>query len=155
MANNIKGITIEINGETKGLQSALKDVNKEARNISAELREVEKGLKLDPSNVTLLAQKQQLLAKSVESAKEKLKTLQSAQAQVEQQFARGDIGEEQYRAFQREVVNTESRLNGLQSQLGETEQAQRSEEQEVKSNTKETKNWKGAIDLSAEAIEKL
>lgn len=116
-ANNIKGITVEINGETKGLQSALKDVNKEAKTTSAELREVEKGLKLDPTNVTLLAQKNQLLANAVAIAKDKLNSLQAAQEQVEKQFANGDIGESQYRAFQRELIQSENSLQSLEDQL--------------------------------------
>jgi len=115
MANNIKGITVEINGETGPLQNALKDVNKTSYALKSELREVEKALKLDPSNAVLLAQKQELLAKSITNAKEKLETLKQAEIQAQAAFARGEISAEQYRALQREVVNTQGALDDLES----------------------------------------
>ena len=120
MANKIKGIIVEIGGDTVGLQKALKDVNDKAKNVSSEMREVEKALKLDPTNTELLAQKQQLLSKQTEIAKEKLSALKDVQKQVEQQFKNGDIGEEQYRAFQREVAVAEGNLKNLDSQLDNT-----------------------------------
>ena len=69
MASKIKGIIVEIGGDTVGLQKALKDVNDKAKNVSSEMREVEKALKLNPNNVQLLAQKHKLLAEEVEIAK--------------------------------------------------------------------------------------
>ena len=120
MASKIKGIIVEIGGDTVGLQKALKDVNDKAKNVSSEMREVEKALKLDPTNTELLAQKQQLLSKQTEIAKEKLSALKDVQKQVEQQFKNGDIGEEQYRAFQREVAVAEGNLKNLDSQLDNT-----------------------------------
>lgn len=122
-ANKIKGIIVEIGGDTVGLQKALEDVNDQSRNLSSELREVEKALKLDPTNITLLAQKHELLSKQVENAKEKLNALKNVQNQVEQQFKNGEIGEEQYRAFQREVALAESNVKRLDSQLEETKAA--------------------------------
>ncbi len=121
MANKIKGIIVEIGGDTVGLQKALKDVNDKAKNVSSEMREVEKALKLDPTNTELLAQKHTLLSKQVEIAKEKLSALKDVQKQVEQQFKNGDIGEEQYRAFQREVALAESNVKRLDGQLEEVE----------------------------------
>lgn len=109
--NNIKGITVEIGGETTGLDKALKDVNGNARDIQTELKSVEKLLKFDPKNVELLAQKQKLLGDSVETASKKLETLKDVQKQVNEQFKKGDIGEEAYRAFQREVASAEIELN--------------------------------------------
>lgn len=118
MANNkIKGITIEIGGDTTGLTDALKDVNSESKKIQTELKEVEKALKLDPGNTELLAQKQQLLTESIQQTSQKLDTLRTAQQQVQQQFERGDIGADQYRAFQRELANTEAALRGYEGQL--------------------------------------
>lgn len=75
------------------------------------MRDVNKLLKLDPGNTELIAQKQQLLGNAVETTSEKLKTLKFAQAQVEAQFKSGDIGEEQYRSCQRELVATEGQLD--------------------------------------------
>ena len=120
MANRIKGIIVEIGGDTVGLQKALKDVNDKSKNVYSELKEVEKALKLDPTNTELLAQKQQLLSKQTEIAKEKLSALKEVQKQVEQQFKSGQIGEEQYRAFQREVAVAEGNLKNLDSQLDNT-----------------------------------
>ncbi|MCM3053668.1 phage tail tape measure protein [Caldibacillus thermoamylovorans] len=118
MANKrIKGITIKIDGETKGLDKALQDVNKRSRDLSSELREVETALKFNPGNIELLAQKQQILTKQVENTTEKLNTLKKAQEQVEQQYKSGEIGAEQYRAFQREIIQTESKLDRFKKEL--------------------------------------
>ncbi|MER2132586.1 MAG: hypothetical protein ABS896_09250 [Carnobacterium inhibens] len=119
MANKgIKGITIEIGGDTKGLNKALEGVNKQSKDLQGELKEVERGLKFDPGNVELIRQKQDLLTASISSTSEKLDVLRTAQLQVQAQFDRGDIGVEQYRAFQRELQQTEGEMNRLQSQLG-------------------------------------
>lgn len=120
MAGSIKGITIEIGGNTTPLQKALKDVNSSSASLKTELREVERLLKLDPTNTTLLAQKQELLGKQVETTKEKLERLKSVEEQVEQQFKDGEIDEGQYRAFQRELAKTEAELNKVEQQSGET-----------------------------------
>lgn len=119
MAETIKGINVVIGAETTGLSAALHDVNKRARDIQAELKQVERLLKLDPTNTELIAQKQQLLAQAVENTREKLNRLKSVQEQVNEQFARGEISEGQYRAFQREVVKTEQELRSLEKQLSE------------------------------------
>lgn len=117
MASNIKGIKIEIEGDTQPLQKALKDVNKSATDATKELRQIDKALKFDTGNVTLLTQKQQLLQQQVSNTKEKLETLIKAQSQVEQQFKNGDIGADEYRAFQREVEVTKNVLNGYENKL--------------------------------------
>ncbi|WP_291634537.1 phage tail tape measure protein, partial [Clostridium sp.] len=113
--NNIKGITVEINGETGPLQNALKGVNKSSYDLKQELKQVEKALKLDPTNTVLLQQKQELLAKSVTNTKDKLETLKIAEQQAQAKFAEGKISEEQYRALQREVINTEQELGRLET----------------------------------------
>ncbi|WP_247945281.1 phage tail tape measure protein [Streptococcus oralis] len=117
MAGNIKGIKIEIDGDTQPLQKALKNVNKAATDASQELRQIDKALKFDTGNVTLLTQKQEVLQKQVSTTKEKLETLRQAQSQVEEQFKKGDIGADQYRAFQREVEVTQNVLKGYESKL--------------------------------------
>ncbi len=115
MANNIKGITIEIGGETTKLDQALKNVNKETRSLKNELKEIDKALKLDPKNTELLAQKQKVLAESIEATKDKLKTLKEAEEQARKAFEAGELPEEQYRALQREIVNTETELKNLEA----------------------------------------
>lgn len=120
MAGKIKGITIEIAGDTQKLNKALEDVNQKGRDLQAELRQVERLLKLDPGNTELVAQKQKLLADAVENSREKLDRLKTAQEQVNEQFRKGEINEEQYRAFQREVVKAEQELSKFEKQLRET-----------------------------------
>lgn len=116
MAGNIKGITVEINGEAKGLLNAIRDIEKNSRGLNSELRQVNNALKLDPKNTTLLAQKTQLLGEAVTEARKKLDVLKSTQEQVNKQFERGEISAEQYRAFQREIISTERALTSLQTQ---------------------------------------
>lgn len=123
MAGNIKGIKIEIDGDTQPLQKALKNVNKAATDASQELRQIDKALKFDTGNVTLLTQKQEVLQKQVSTTKDKLETLRQAQSQVEQQFKNGDIGADQYRAFQREVEVTQNVLKGYEGKLANVNQA--------------------------------
>ena len=114
----IKGITIEIGGETTGLQNALKDVNKRSNDLTKELKDVERLLKFDPGNIEALAQKQQLLTQQIENTTQKLDKLKAAEQQVQAQFQNGKISEEQYRAFRREIEFTEGSLNGLKNKLG-------------------------------------
>jgi len=117
MAGKIKGITIEIGGDVQPLNKALEDVNKKSKDIQGELKQIDRLLKLDPKNTELVAQKQKLLADAVSNSKEKLDTLKEAQKQVEEQFKRGEIGEEQYRAVQREVIKAEQELKNLEKRL--------------------------------------
>ena len=115
-ANRIKGITIEIGGDTTKLQTALKGVNTEVRNTQQQLKDVEKLLKLDPGNTELLAQKHKLLGEAVAATKEKLETLKTAAEQANTALANGDISQEQYDALQREIIETEQDLKKLEEQ---------------------------------------
>ena len=121
MASNsrIKGITIELEGKTTGLDKALKDVTSKSIDLQSELRDVERLLKFDPGNVEALAQKQQILSKQLEITTEKLNTLKSAQEEVEKQFQNGDIGEKQYRAFRREIEYTEKSVKDLETKISQ------------------------------------
>ena len=116
-AGNIKGITIEIGGETTKLDKALKGINDKSKTLENQLKAVNQALKLDPKNTELLAQKQKLLSESIETTKEKLQTLKTAQEQAAAAFARGEISENQFRALQTEVIKTETELKNLESQL--------------------------------------
>ena len=122
--NRIKGITVEIGGDTQGLDKALKGVNDTSRDLQKELRDVQRLLKFDPNNAELMAQRQELLNQQVENTKDKLQQLQSVQAQVEAQFQAGDLGVEQYRAFQRELQDTQSYLRNTQNAIADLEQEQ-------------------------------
>ena len=114
MANNIKGITIEIGGDTTKLDKALSGTNKEIKSTQSELREVERLLKMDPGNTEAMKQKQELLTKAVGETKDKLDLLKDAEKQVEEQFKNGEASEEQYRAIKREVEATEAQLKNLE-----------------------------------------
>jgi len=124
MASRIKGITVQIGAETTGLEKALKDVNQSSRDIQKELREVDRLLKFNPKDTELLTQKQKLLGDQVSVTKEKLDKLKAAEKGVQDQLKRGDIGEDQYRAFQREIVETESKLKRYEGQLKDVATAQ-------------------------------
>ena len=119
MAGTIKGITVQIGGETTGLSKALQDVNTHSSSIAKELREVDKLLKFDPSNADLLAQKQKLLGDAVDAASEKVKKLRDVQADVEKQFASGKISGEAYRDFQREVIKAEAPLQKAETAVSD------------------------------------
>lgn len=110
MADRVKGITIEIGGDTTKLSTAIKNVDKEIKGTQSDLRDVEKLLKLDPTNIELLAQKQELLAKNVANVTSKLELLKEAESQAQEQFAKGEITQEQYNSLQREIVATEQAL---------------------------------------------
>lgn len=113
-SDRIKGITIEIGGDTTGLSKAFGEVNRDINKTSSQLRDVERLLKLDPTNTELLAQKQRLLAEKVGETKQKLDALKEAEKQVQQQFERGDLGQDQYEAFKREVIETKNALEELE-----------------------------------------
>ena len=119
-ASRIKGITVEIGGDTTKLQTALKGVNSEIKNTQSQLKDVEKLLKLDPGNTELLAQKQKLLSSAVSETKEKLTTLKTAAEQANQALANGDISKEQYDALQREIIETENELKKLEEQANQS-----------------------------------
>ena len=116
MANRIKGITVEIGGDTTGLDKALKDVNTTIRSTQAQLRDVNRLLKLDPSNAKLLAQKQQLLQQEIANTSEKLNALKQADKQAKVQLENGDLGKDKYDALQREIIETEQNLKNLEQQ---------------------------------------
>lgn len=123
MANRIKGLTVEIGGNTTKLEKALADVTKKSTELSKELGDVNRLLKLDPGNTDLLAQKQKILAEAVENTAEKLKRLKEAEKQVQKQFERGEVSEAQVRALQREIADTEKKMERYEDAIEETNRA--------------------------------
>ncbi|HGD1861102.1 TPA: phage tail tape measure protein [Streptococcus agalactiae] len=116
MANRIKGITVEIGGDTTGLDKALKGVNSTIKSTQSQLRDVNRLLKLDPSNAKLLAQKQQLLQKEISETSNKLNALKEADKQAKVQLENGELGQDKYDALQREIIETENNLKSLQEE---------------------------------------
>lgn len=108
MAGNIKGITIEFNGDTTKLDKALRGVDKQTKGIDKELRAVNKDLKFNPKSVELWQQKQQLLTQKIDATKSKLDVLKQAQKQMDADGI--DKNSEQYRKLQREIIESESKL---------------------------------------------
>lgn len=112
MAGRIAGITIEIGGDTTKLQSSLKGVDKSLRQTQNALKDVNKLLKLDPGNTELLTQKQRSLKKAVDETKERLKELRKAAENTTPE----EIGQDKYDALQREIIDTENKLKGLEKE---------------------------------------
>lgn len=123
MANRIKGITVEIGGDTTGLDKALKSVNTSIRTTQSALKDVNRLLKLDPSNTELLSQKQRFLKDAIAATKEKLDSLKVAQEQAKQQLENVELGQDKYDALQREIVETEEELRRLQQEAATTNTA--------------------------------
>ena len=124
MANSkIRGITIEIGGDTTKLDKALGSVDKKVKGTQVELREVNKLLKIDPTNTEMLAQKQALLTDAISETKKKLDILKNAESQVQKQFKKGEVSEEQYKALKRELGRTEVELANLEEAARQTDTA--------------------------------
>ena len=120
MAGRIKGITVEIGGDTTGLEKALKNVNSTIKNTQSQLKDVNRLLKLDPGNTELITQKQRALKDAIGATSEKLETLKQAQEQAKQQLENGDLGQDKYDALQREIIETEQELRRLQEEAAST-----------------------------------
>ena len=118
MPGNIKGIIVEIGGDTSKLQKALNKVNSQSSSLSKELKGINSLLKLDPKNVELLSQKQEILNQSIDTTQDKLQQLQKIKEEADKKMASGGkISEENYRNLQREIISTQNKLNGLTDEL--------------------------------------
>ena len=122
-SGRIKGITIEIGGDTTKLTESLKDVDKELSKTNGALKDVNKQLKLDPGNTVLLEQKQRLLGDAIQKTKERLDKLKEAQAKAKELLEKGELGQDKYDALTREVEATKISLNDLEKQADETSDA--------------------------------
>lgn len=112
----IKGITIEIGGDTTKLEASLKSVNQEIKGTESKLKDINKLLKMDPGNTELLSQKYKTLQQEIKATKEKLDTLKEASKQADQALKDGTISKEQYDALQREIAETEQSLKSLEQE---------------------------------------
>lgn len=120
MAKNIKGITIEIGGNTTKLESALKNVNKSVYSLNNDLKSLNKALKLDPKNTELLAQKQDVLKQNIKATTDRLNTLKEAQRQMGSYNSLTDEQKESYRALSVEISKSEHALKGMKEELKST-----------------------------------
>ena len=123
MANKvIKGLTIEIGGDTTNLGKALDAADKQSRALSGELRQIDKLLQFDSANPELLAQKQKVLSDQITQTADRLNLLKTAQEQAAEAFKRGEVSEEQMRALEREVISAENALQKYQAAADDTAQ---------------------------------
>lgn len=162
MADRIKGITIEIGGDTTQLSKALSGINKEISSTQSQLKDLERLLKLDPQNVVLMEQKQRALTKAIADTESKLRSLQEAEKQVQAQFERGEVSQKQYDALQREIEATEIKLGDLkeaekqvQAQLSKQKSTNsyKSLQNEIKQTETELKQLKQAQKDAQKAFE--
>lgn len=118
----VRGITIELSADAAGVNDALKQVNSELKKTQSDLRDVDKLLKLDPTNTELLAQKQDLLSKALNETKDKVDVLKKAEEDLAAQMVDGGTEEQQRQmaALQREIISTEADMRKYESQLAET-----------------------------------
>ena len=123
-SKKIRGITIQLGADASPIQKALKETEKTSKDLNYELGRVNKLLKFDPGNTTLLAQKQKILAESIGNTETKLNALRQAQGKVEEMFKAGDIGEKEYREFQRTIVDTEQSLKSYTTQMSRMKEEQ-------------------------------
>ena len=121
--NRIKGITIEINGDSTNLQKSLSAVDKSLKQTESSLKDVNKLLKMDPKNTEILEQKQKLLADAVGKTKERLEQLRSASEQANEALKNGTMSQDQYDSLQREIAETETKLKDLEDQAKNTDEA--------------------------------
>lgn len=148
MADRVKGITVEIGGDVTGLNKALSGTNKEIKSTQAQLKDVEKLLKLDPTNTTLLEQKQRLLADAMGETKSKLETLKKANDQVAGSVKNYDAWKKAYDPIQEEIKETNDKLKELKAQRQELNDS-------GKMNTDEFKELQAEIDKTTAELKNL
>lgn len=122
MASKIKGINIKIGADTTGLDTALKGIESAGKKATSELREVNSSLRNNNDSVVLWKQKQELLTTALEESRKKLDFLRESQEQIKQLFENKEIDDGQYRAFQRELENTQRQTNSLEEELKQANQ---------------------------------
>lgn len=124
MAENVKGIVVEIGGDTKGLSKAIGELNGEIRGTQTELNKVNRLLKLDPTNIDLLKQKEQLLGDQIKKTENKVESLRNAKKQADTEMASGtEVNQKQYRELVRELTSAELKLKDLQAEASRSRAA--------------------------------
>lgn len=155
MANKIMGITIDIEGKTSGLTKSLQEANSAISKTSSALKDVNKALELDPTNVELLAQKEALLTKQIEQTNDKLEIMQQVATDANEALARGDISQEQYASLTAEISKTNSELGSLNEQADDNAQAMQDIEDGVDGAAEEMDELGGASEETGKGLEAL
>ena len=146
-SDKIRGIAIEISGDTSKLVKSLKDVDSSVKSTQKQLKDVDRLLKLDPKNTELLAQKQKLLAQSVEQTNKKLEQLKKIQAEMDAQGI--DKNSEQYQALQRDIISTEHEIKNLENA---TKQFGSVGIQQIAGVGKELQNFGGKVEAAGQKL---
>lgn len=151
-SGTIKGITVEIGGDTTKLGKALEGSEKKSRSLQVELKQVEKMLKFDPTNVELLSQKQTILTQNIEETRKKLDTLKEAEKQVIAQFEKGEVAEDQVRALQREIIKTEGVLGSMKTEVDKTTKVLKDIADGTDTAEKHTKEYKESVEKAKQEL---
>ena len=149
---SIKGITIEIAGDTTKLGKALKSIDDQSQDLAASLKYVDKLLDFDPGNTELLAEKQKLLTDAIDNTAERLSSLKEVQDQVSRQYQSGEIGQRAYLDFQHELAKTERKLEGLRSESQKVERSLEDTGDEARDTSKDFGDLKGGADDAADGM---
>jgi len=155
MADRIKGITVEIGGDTTGLNKALSGTNRNIRDTQSQLKDVERLLKLDPTNTELLAQRQRLLASSVDDTREKLETLKQASTQAAGNVKNYDEWKAKFDPIQEEIAQTEKsldKLNKKQENIGKTKGVDSAEYKKIQQEAKAAEEQLKSLKKQANAV---
>lgn len=155
MANKIMGITIDIEGKTSGLTKSLQEANSAISKTSSALKDVNKALELDPTNVELLAQKEALLTKQIEQTNDKLEIMQQVATDANAALERGEISQEQYASLTAEISKTNSELGSLNEQADDNAQAMQDIEDGVDGAAEEMDELGGASEETGKGLEAL
>lgn len=154
-SERIKGITIEIGGDTQGLNQALKETNGSIKNTQTQLKDVERLLKLDPSNTVVLQQKQELLAKSIEDTGKKLETLKTASEQAARSADQYDSWKAKFTPIQQEIDQTKAKLKELEAAQREMKDGGQVESEQyaaLQNEIKETSSYLKQLKKDADAV---
>lgn len=154
-SKRIKGITIEIGGDTQGLNQALKETNGSIKNTQTQLKDVERLLKLDPSNTVVLQQKQELLAKSIEDTGKKLETLKTASEQAARSADQYDSWKAKFTPIQQEIDQTKAKLKELEAAQREMKDGGQVESEQyaaLQNEIKETSSYLKQLKKDADAV---
>lgn len=121
MAGQIKGITIQFNGDTTKLDKAMREIKEESKSIDQQLREVNRSLKFNPGNAELLKQKFTLLGQKIDATESQLKQFKAAEQQLKAQGVSEESAE--WMTLRRNIIEAESKLKHYNAELKKVQYA--------------------------------
>lgn len=130
------------------MEKALSGVDKKLYGVEQSLKDVNKLLKLDPTNTELLNQKQKLLQQSISETKNRLETLKQASEQAAKTAGNYDAWKEAYTPIQEEIVKTNEKMDKLKKSM-------KSMEESGQIDTEEYKKLQTEVDQSSDKLKEL